>query len=356
VILFLFLAHLRQGLAVSASAQRERSRTLRIKTTNPLGRLRHSSNALAAVSWAQTLHHGSVCRSSLRLLWRIQHCAYRGRDETTIEQGQSAQSSSRAWSAFDSISHGRVSLGRGLGLSRSPRLSLRNFLKLSNLFLLGNADSVLLAPSQALPEHFQDTVKFPRNGGLAGIPESTASLAAATSPRSHTPVARSGIGGIIERVVDPKSATYGHHRQTSIVHGIQHSRNGSLASSSSSPLSPQMIAAAGVGLFPDRSDLAGLNRPDTEMSVLPRPQTALGGSTTSPSFPPLERNATADGIGGTVTQRKLERMHSKSRRDHAHHHSHSSKSHSEQKTVGEYALHVLFTHVGSQSLSLAEIV
>ncbi|KAK4457324.1 cell morphogenesis N-terminal-domain-containing protein [Cladorrhinum samala] len=45
---------------------------------------------------------------------------------------------------------------------------------------------------------------------------------------------------------------------------------------------------------------------------------------------------------------KLERMHSgsgKSRRDHAHHHSSSSRHHKEdhQKTVGEYALHVLFT-------------
>ncbi|RKF71527.1 Cell morphogenesis protein PAG1 [Golovinomyces cichoracearum] len=36
-----------------------------------------------------------------------------------------------------------------------------------------------------------------------------------------------------------------HNRQTSIVHGYQHSRNGSIASTSSSPLSPQMIAAAG---------------------------------------------------------------------------------------------------------------
>ncbi|KAK4457323.1 hypothetical protein QBC42DRAFT_318587, partial [Cladorrhinum samala] len=82
--------------------------------------------------------------------------------------------------------------------------------------------------------------------------------------RSHAPPTRSALGGVKERAVDPKSASYGHHRQTSIVHGIgiQHSRNGSLASSASSPLSPQMIAAAGAGLTPDRAEMHGYARPD----------------------------------------------------------------------------------------------
>ncbi|KAG9241551.1 cell morphogenesis protein-like protein PAG1 [Calycina marina] len=57
----------------------------------------------------------------------------------------------------------------------------------------------------------------------------------------------------------------------------------------------------------------------------------------------------ADGI--TLTQRKLERMHSgKSRRDYGHHPSSSRHHHKEElKTVGEYALHVLFTSFIAQA-------
>ncbi|KAJ5873784.1 uncharacterized protein N7529_002214 [Penicillium soppii] len=47
------------------------------------------------------------------------------------------------------------------------------------------------------------------------------------------------------------SNSYGHHRQTSIVHGVQHSRNTSMAgsSASTSPLSPELIASLGRGAF-----------------------------------------------------------------------------------------------------------
>jgi hypothetical protein len=179
-----------------------------------------------------------------------------------------------------------------------------------------------------------------QSGGLAGIPESPLTTA---SPRTHASSLRTGIGAILERAVDPKAAAYGHHRQTSIVHGIQHSRNGSRASSSSSPLSPQMIAAAGVGLLPERPDLHAIGRTDSDMSVASRPPTAMSGTTVGSNVhPSLQRTlSTSETSGGTLTQRK----HSKNRRDHSQHPSHSSRHHSEQKTVGEYALHVLFTHV-----------
>ena len=49
------------------------------------------------------------------------------------------------------------------------------------------------------------------------------------------------------------------------------------------------------------------------------------------------------------TQRKVDQMHSKSRRDHPNHHSHSSRHRDDQKTVGEYALHVLFTSFIAQA-------
>lgn len=61
----------------------------------------------------------------------------------------------------------------------------------------------------------------------------------------------------------------------------------------------------------------------------------------------MERTGSANEMSPHgANQRKIERMHSKSRRDHPAHHSHSSRHHKDdQKTVGEYALHVLFTSV-----------
>lgn len=156
------------------------------------------------------------------------------------------------------------------------------------------------------------------------------SLASPRIPASHS-------RGLGERGVDPKSATYGHHRQTSIVHGIQHSRNGSIASTTSSPLSPQLIAAAGQGF----------DRPDMH-SVAARLEAEAGRSDSlvGPSGFPLERTVSAGDLalnGGT--QRRLERRQSRPRRNHSQQHSHSKQQRDEQKTVGEYALHVLFTSV-----------
>lgn len=162
-------------------------------------------------------------------------------------------------------------------------------------------------------------------------------MASPRIPASHS-------RGVGERAVDPKSATYGHHRQTSIVHGIQHSRNGSLASSTPSPLSPQLIAAAGQGLErPDMHSVAA--RLEGEPGPALRHPHDAGG--TAPTGFPQERTVSAGDLAlHGATQRRLERRHSKPRRDHSHHPSHSSRHHrEEQKTVGEYALHVLFTSV-----------
>ncbi|KAK3379977.1 cell morphogenesis protein-like protein [Lasiosphaeria ovina] len=176
--------------------------------------------------------------------------------------------------------------------------------------------------------------------------------------RTHGTSSRSAIaiGGVIERIVDPKASSYGHHRQTSIVHGIgiQHSRNGSLASSASSPLSPQMIVAAGSGMPPDRSDMHGFGRLEGDGALGSRPSTALSGTTTSTVRVPERTSSAAapDSAPQTGANRKLEGsvQSGKSRRDHAHNHSHSSRHHKEeQKTVGEYALHVLFTSFIAQA-------
>lgn len=258
--------------------------------------------------------------------------------------------------------------------TRRPRFHRRNETQ---------TDSLLPSPvpSQTLPDHLQDPHKFSprsvsrldeededeanwtqtirppaidtastrlpahsRDSSLDKLPHPPPIL---TSPRIHPPRSRSAVGGATERIVDTsKNSTYGHHRQTSIVHGIQHSRNGSLASSTSSPLSPQMIAAAGAAYErPDMHSVAA--RLEADPGYPSRPTTALAGPIQGSAGLPMERTHSAVDLSSHgATQRKLERMHSRSRRDHPAHHSNSSRSHrDDQKTVGEYALHVLFTSV-----------
>ncbi|KAI0184432.1 cell morphogenesis N-terminal-domain-containing protein [Xylaria flabelliformis] len=206
------------------------------------------------------------------------------------------------------------------------------------------------AVNRAIAHSRESSLEKLQSGGLAGIPESPRAPLSSTFQGVRTATSRTaGNAAIIERVVDPKAAAYGHHRQTSIVHGIQHSRNGSL-SSSSSPLSPQIIAAAGAGLLPERPDMPVIARQDVDVPAGSRPPTALSGSTAMSSSHVLERTASASEMNSsalthTSTQKKVERMHSRTRRDHVHHHSHSSRHSKDdhQKTAGEYALHVLFT-------------
>ena len=245
---------------------------------------------------------------------------------------------------------------------------------------LGSSSSRIAHSRESSAEKIQLQL-FP--GG--GPPVTSPSAASSSSAYSqlHTSSSRTALNIVKERIIDPKAAAYGHHRQTSIVHGIQHSRNGSLASSSSSPLSPQMIAAAGAAFAAERTDIqTALLRLDSDPSLSPaalsplsssnnlRSPSAMSGSTAvsaagagtgsmagSSAGPaassPLERVASANDIGSPAypqPPRMMERMHSQRyRQEHAHNHSHNN-SHSrhqkeEQKTVGEYALHVLFTSV-----------
>ncbi|CAG8973741.1 hypothetical protein HYALB_00007689 [Hymenoscyphus albidus] len=131
-----------------------------------------------------------------------------------------------------------------------------------------------------------------------------------------------------------------HNRQTSIVHGIQHSRNGSVASSSSSPLSPQIIAAVGGGKSnaSNMGDSAFMSAMSSNMSS--------GGSFSSSTTLVPDRPSTEHSNYST-TQRRLERKQSVKPR--SHHHSNSRHHKDEVKTVGEYALHVLFTSFIAQA-------
>uniref|UniRef100_A0A0B7JI73 Uncharacterized protein n=2 Tax=Bionectria ochroleuca TaxID=29856 RepID=A0A0B7JI73_BIOOC len=240
-----------------------------------------------------------------------------------------------------------------------------------------------MVPPQTLPEHHQDPVKFPsrsvttlnevdehetgwprplypapslgspltsrsvthsRESSIEKIPQLPQAL---SSPRIPTSFPRSAL---TERVVDPKSATYGHHRKASFVNGIQHSRNGSLASSKSSPLSPRNMTHGAPGIErPDIQTPTGWH--ETDIGHHPRHPPAMDASSTTPSGFPLQRTGSInESFSLPATQRRIERKSSKTRREQGHHHSHSSRHHKDdQKTVGEYALHVLFTSFIAQA-------
>ncbi|KAI9726987.1 MAG: Cell morphogenesis protein PAG1 [Cirrosporium novae-zelandiae] len=147
------------------------------------------------------------------------------------------------------------------------------------------------------------------------------------------------------RLERKSSLSYGHHRQTSIVHGVQHSRNTSLASIESSPLSPEIIAAAGVGMMNGNDHPRSAGRENTPDVPFEKAPLILSGTVRGP---PITSTLPEDSVvntyeAGLVTQRKVERMHSVKSRSGLSHHSSVSKQRTELKTPSEYALHHLFT-------------
>jgi len=156
------------------------------------------------------------------------------------------------------------------------------------------------------------------------------------SPRGVTPAAQARPKHSLD--VERKPALYGHHRQTSIVHGVQHSRNPSLlASAGNSPLSPHKITASAAPDSPATSAGAGLKKS-------PSMSTLHGHAANGQVLPPNRS------FEHPTSQRRPERMHSgRVKRTHEHQRS-QSRAHPQQqqqqqepKTVGEYALHHLFT-------------
>lgn len=144
------------------------------------------------------------------------------------------------------------------------------------------------------------------------------------------------------------SNSYGHHRQTSIVHGMQHSRNPSMAGStaSTSPLSPELITSLGRGGFDEAGLSTKLDQPDAHANYQSPAGTAGSHGLQGP-LSTIQDNDSDDVGNGSLASVALKRMNSGvSRRDRSHSRSHS-KHHSESKTVGEYALHHLFNSVGN---------
>lgn len=169
------------------------------------------------------------------------------------------------------------------------------------------------------------------------------------SPRSQTPtVVVPSSHSSPDRSIERKpSLSYAHNRQTSIVHGIQHSRNTSFVNSpATSPLSPHVIAAGG-------STLDGTVMSQESIAEAFAAKGAHPGGTAANGYAGVGAVAASD---GGVPQRKPERAQSSRSRKGGHHHHRSQSRHHpvqhELKTVGEYALHHLFNSVSGPPASL----
>ncbi|RMZ87316.1 hypothetical protein DV736_g5459, partial [Chaetothyriales sp. CBS 134916] len=134
------------------------------------------------------------------------------------------------------------------------------------------------------------------------------------------------------------SSSYGHHRQTSVIHGVQHSRNPSFNSpSASSPLSPESLllasssspsAGRAVGLGPGRRLYGGAAASDLGQQASPASAQALGFD-----------SAMEGGLG----ERPARQRSATPRAHRAQNQSVSgSQTPPELRTPGEYALHHLF--------------
>lgn len=177
--------------------------------------------------------------------------------------------------------------------------------------------------------------------------------------QSKSPESNAGRSdSVIER--KPSLSSYGHHRKTSIVHGIQHSRSPSYTPTSAGPLSPEIIASAGTGSMAGislGSEHIFANRAEDSEPILKFP--ANGNNGPAPPASGLSTIQDDDEhltLGQTVTRssssvHKKIPSNSKLRREHSHSRAHS-KNHQEAKTVGEYALHHLFNSVSPKLLTI----
>jgi hypothetical protein len=168
------------------------------------------------------------------------------------------------------------------------------------------------------------------------------------SPRSQTPVVLvPSSNSSPDRGLERKpSLSYAHNRNTSIVHGIRHSRNTSFVNSpATSPLSPQVLAASGsVPLDGSVMSQESISEAFMASGVQTGVHTTNGYVGVGGPVAMNDANASH-----AASQRKLERHQSgrSSRKGH-HHHRSQSRHHQhphELKTVGEYALHHLFNSV-----------
>lgn len=137
------------------------------------------------------------------------------------------------------------------------------------------------------------------------------------------------------------SNNYGHHRQTSVIHGLQHSRNPSFNSpTGTTPLTPESSLSGPAHGRVQHQNRRGQYPAAEAPSNFTSPVSPLQGHSQGQSIDSLLDGppAAVQESGQPPPRRRKE--HSRTRRGHAYH---SSSVHQvEPRTPGEYALHHLF--------------
>lgn len=135
-----------------------------------------------------------------------------------------------------------------------------------------------------------------------------------------------------------------------MIHGVQHSRDPSSNSPSSSPLSPEVIAQARLG------GSAGAETVDNSRADTFTPVANFSSSsvTQTPFNPSFRSTMTVDSSSGPsvpapTNHHRNQTLSGRSRRGHGHHQSHSKHHGSDGKSPGEYALHHLVNSFVSQA-------
>lgn len=186
------------------------------------------------------------------------------------------------------------------------------------------------APSRGRPPGPPNVSTFTTGHGPGQVfsPRSQSSAATARSPLGPN-------GGLERR----PSMTQAYHHNNRSHGGHQHARNASFVDSpTTSPMSPMATPAEYVGMTMVHHGAPDIHPRDS-------PSSTVNGSNPLPSSIASDRDHMS-ASAALASQRRIDRTHtSKSRRGQSHHRAHSRQHHQERKTVGEYALHHLFTSV-----------
>ncbi|KIW34335.1 hypothetical protein, variant [Cladophialophora immunda] len=140
------------------------------------------------------------------------------------------------------------------------------------------------------------------------------------------------------------SNSYGHHRQTSVIHGLQHSRSPSFNSpSTSSPLTPDsLLSAPSYGRYPN-ANRRGQHSSAENTSTYTSPVSPYQGHAQGHSIDSLIDGGSSMHESSS-SQHRRRKEQSRTRRGQQGHAYHSSSIHQqpEPRTPGEYALYHLF--------------
>ncbi|KAF2273521.1 cell morphogenesis protein-like protein [Westerdykella ornata] len=215
-----------------------------------------------------------------------------------------------------------------------------------HLSVRASASSPLAHPSHHPPADSSSVPPVPPSGPPAGRGRALTASGPSASPRSQTPVvvapsSHSSPDG--NSTVERKhSLSYGHHRQTSIVHGIQHSRNTSFVNSpATSPLSPLPLPVI----------TAGNASPDGTAMTQDSPSEAFTAGGVHVAVAGLGNAHSSAVTSSSTAPRKPERVHSGRRKEH--HHQRSQSRHpqgtNEVRTMSEYAMTHLFHEFNIQA-------